>query len=139
MTEEKWWKNMQPLRIPTGWTVLFNKLENIEPEELSNQDRTWLFTFNEDILYLYTKTQRKRNNQIEEQKLGIDLGWYPDGDPNGSFQLVAILNDNWSFPLLQFSSRSKKDVVDMLEQWLFQEFMPPNSFIDEEVFRRNHQ
>ena len=55
---------------------------------------------------------------LEKQKLGIDLGWYPDGDSAGSFLLQAVLNDNWMSPLLEFTSRSKKDVVNMLEKWL---------------------
>lgn len=29
-----YWKRLQPLRIPGGWTVMFHKLEDLEPEEL---------------------------------------------------------------------------------------------------------
>ena len=115
---------MQPLRIPGGWTVLYNKLEDLEPEELPPDDRGWLFSFNEDILHIYTTARRKRNKQVETQKLVLDLGWYPDGDPSGSFRLEAILNDDWINPLLTFSSRSKQESVDTLEYWLFHEFMP---------------
>ena len=123
-----YWENLQPLRIPGGWTILFNKLEAVEPEELPPEDQRWLFAFTEDILFLYADSQR----------LGIDLGWYPDGDPKGRFRLQAILDGSWETPLLEFSSRSKKDVVERLEAWLFQVFMPPG-FIAEEAFRRNHK
>ncbi len=132
------WKCMQPLRIPGGWTVLYNKLEDLEPEELPPDDRGWLFSFNEDILHIYTTARRKRNKQVETQKLVLDLGWYPDSDPSGSFRLEAILNDDWINPLLTFSSRSKQEIVDTLEYWLFHEFMPLY-FIEETVFRRNHR
>lgn len=132
--DRPYWEQVQPLRIPGGgWTILFNKLEVIEPEEVPEEDRKWLFTFTEDILYMYVDTSRKG----EKQKLAIDLGWYPDGDPAGSFCLQAVLNDNWEFPLLKYSSRSKRDVVSMMEKWLFQEFAPPR-FIEEDVFRKNH-
>ena len=103
---------------------MFHKLEDLEPEELPPEDRDWLFLFMQDILYLYTDVKRKRNHQIEKQRLGIDLGWYPDGDPAGCFCLRAVLNGNWEQPLLEFSSRSKKEVVEKLEQWLFNDFMP---------------
>lgn len=119
-----YWKRLQPLRIPGGWTVMFHKLEDLEPEELPPEDRDWLFLFTQDILYLYADVKRKRNHQIEKQRLGIDLGWYPDGDPAGCFCLRAVLNGNWEQPLLEFTSRSKKEVVEKLEQWLFNDFMP---------------
>ncbi len=131
------WQHLQPLRIPSGWTIMINKLEDIEPEELSPEDKIWLYAYTEDILYMYTNMSRKKNKELETQTLVIDLGWYPDSDPKGTFRLLAILNDNWENPLLEFSSRKKKEVVKKLERWLFDEFMP-RSYIEEELFRRNH-
>lgn len=134
---KKSWEDLQPLRIPPGWTIVINKLENLEPEELDADDERWLGTFTEDILYLHTKRKRKRNKQVEEQTLAIDLGWYPDSEPTGKFRLVALLNDNWQSPLLEFSSRSKQEIVEVIEQWLFKEFMLFN-FIEEDIFRKYH-
>ncbi|MBR4083771.1 MAG: hypothetical protein IKK33_05760 [Lachnospiraceae bacterium] len=134
---KKSWEDLQPLRIPPGWTIVINKLENIEPEELDVDDERWLGAFTEDILYMHTKQKRKRNKQIEEQTLAIDLGWYPDSEPTGNFRLVALLNDNWQSPLLEFSSRSKQEIIEVLEQWLFDEFILYR-FIEEDVFRKFH-
>ena len=131
------WQHLQPPRIPSGWTIMINKLEDIEPEELSPEDKIWLYAYTEDILYMYTNMSRKKNKELETQTLVIDLGWSPDSDPKGTFRLLAILNDNWENPLLEFSSRKKKEVVKKLERWLFDEFMP-RSYIEEELFRRNH-
>ena len=136
MMSENSWQHLQPLRIPGGWTVVFNKFEDSEPEELEEQDKRWLFAFNEDILYMYATTSRKKNGEIEQQKLALDLGWYPDGEPKGKYRLLAILNDNWEQPLLQFSSRSKDEIVRMIERWLFQEFMPPTRFIEKADFHK---
>lgn len=86
---------------------------------------------------MYTKQKRRRNKQIEEQTLAIDLGWYPDREPTGNFRLVALLNDNWQSPLLEFSSRSKQEIIEVLEQWLFEKFMLYR-FIEEDVFRKFH-
>lgn len=132
------YENLQPLRIPGGgWTVEYNKFENIEPGELSEQDEIWHYAFTEDILLIQNTLKYKRNGKIAYQKLSLDLGWYPDGEPNGEFRLVAILNDNWENPLLQFKSRRKDSIAKMIEQWLFQEFMPLR-FIEESIFRKNH-
>lgn len=136
MKEKKWWKRLQPLRIPPGWYFLFNKLEQIEPERLDKNDRVWLFHFVEDILYMERKNQRKINKKVEEQVIGIDLGWYPDGEPQGAYTLLAILDHNWEEPLLQYRSRCTQEVVDQLEEWLFRYFS--DGFLDEKLFRKNH-
>ena len=135
---DKSWTSLQPLRIPGGWNVMFNQFASLDPETLPPDDRRWLFFFVEDILYIYTDHTRKRNKQVETQRLAIDLGWYPDGDPEGAFRLEAILDEDWENPLLTFESRSRQEIVDTIECWLFREFMP-NYFIDEEIFRRNHR
>lgn len=130
--------NLQPLRIPPNWTMKLNKLEDIDPETLSPEDETWLFAFNEDIIYLESKITRERNNQTEEQKLTVDLGWYPDGEPDGNFLLQAVLNEDWLDPLMKFSSRNKDEIVKTLEKWLWEDFMPIR-FIDGEYFHKNHK
>ena len=135
---EKSWEHLQPFRIPGGWTIGFNNFDALDPGALSPDDRRWQFFFVEDILYMYTDHRRRRNKREEVQRVGIDLGWYPDGDPAGSFRLEAILDDDWVNPLLTFTSRSRQEIVDTLEMWLFREFMP-NYFIEEAVFRRNHR
>ena len=39
--KDKSWISLQPLRIPPGWTIGINKLENLEPQELSGDDERW--------------------------------------------------------------------------------------------------
>lgn len=131
--------NLQPLRIPPNWTMMLNKLEDVDPETLPADDKTWLFAFNEDILHMISKITRKRNKQIEEQKLIIDLGWYPDGEPDGNFVLQAVLNEDWLDPLIKFSSRSKDEIVKMLEKWLWEVFMPVSFIENKDLFRKNYK
>lgn len=131
-----YWKNLQPLRIPANWTILQHKLMNIEPKELNKNDDKWLTMFVEDILQIEKHLKRKINKKVEQQKLIIDLGWYPDGEHSGNFRLVAILNNNWEFPLLQFTSRSKKEIVETLEYWLFGIFNDIYFIEDENHFRK---
>ena len=131
-----YWNNLQPLRIPANWTILQHKLMNIEPEKLNKNDDKWLTMFVEDILQIERHLKRKINKKVEQQKLIIDLGWYPDSEPSGNFRLVAILNNNWEFPLLQFTSRSKKEIVETLEYWLFGIFDDIYFIEDENHFRK---
>lgn len=131
-----YWKNLQPLRIPSNWTVLQHQLMNIEPQELNKNDDKWLTMFVEDILQIERHLKRKSNKKVEQQKLVIDLGWYPDSEPSGNFRLVAILNNNWEFPLLQFTSRSKKEILETLEYWLFGIFDDIYFIEDENHFRK---
>lgn len=121
MKKENWWETLQPLRIPTGWHIEFNKLTSTEPETLDKDDERW-FDFTEDIAYMYTINQKKEYHKMDTQKLGIDLGWYPDCDPNGNFCLQAILDDDWENPLKKFISKSTEEVVKQWEKWLFYDF-----------------
>lgn len=138
MIESEYYLSLQPLRIPPNWTMKLNKLKDIDPQTLAPDDEIWLFAFNEDIISMESVITRKQNKQSEEQKLIIDLGWYPDGEPEGNFILQAVLNEDWVDPLMKFSSRSKNEIVKTLEKWLWEDFMPVR-FIDEEYFRKTHK
>ena len=116
MGKDKWWKQIQPLRIPTGWNVAWNRLEDVEPETLPKDSYGWI-DFSQDILLLSRTIKRKKR----EEKTEIDLGWYPDCDPEGSFRLVVIKNGEWEHPFLEFSSRSKAEIIEKMEEWLFRE------------------
>ena len=132
------YRSFQPLRIPGGWTVIYNKFENIDPETLAAEDEKWLSAFNEDILLLNYKLVRERNKHTKEQEIAVDLGWYPDGEPGGKFRLQAVLNRDWNDPLFDFSSRNKDEITQTLEKWLWVDLMPVR-FIDEEYFHKTHK
>lgn len=72
------------LQIPGGWLVAQNHFYNVSPAESVIGDRLD-FPFVEDILQLH-------NNHL---RMTLDLGWYPDGDPNGSFRLLLV---QWDAP-----------------------------------------
>ena len=59
--------------------VAQNHFFDIDPADTLDGDRLD-FPFVEDILQL-------RNDKL---RMTLDLGWYPDGDPNGSFRLLLI-------------------------------------------------
>lgn len=71
------------LQIPTGWLVVLNHFYEVAPADVLGDDGQLDFPFVQDILQL-------RNDHL---RLTLDLGWYPDGDPHGSFRLLLIQGD----------------------------------------------
>ena len=101
---------LQPLRIPTGWTVEFNNgLFEVDPDRaLLPADRHWVF-FKEDMLQLVNR----RFNRV------LDLGWYPDGDVQcGRYRLVMHEGDFRGPRLHQFETRDRRAVVEEIERLL---------------------
>ena len=102
----------QPLQITRGWFVGYNEFKNIEPysdikvEGLPDDDVWELFL--QDLL------------QLEHKAYGIiiDLGWTPEADPNGSYELTVIKNKDWNNPLFHYESKNKDDIVEKINHWL---------------------
>lgn len=123
MNDKKWWKRLKPFRIASNWKIMWNKLEDIEPDDINPDDDAWLFVFLQDMVYITTEYTYKKDKKTIKRTLAIDLGWYPDGDVNGNYRLVAILDDNWSEPILEMETRSTKEVADTMELWMFETFV----------------
>jgi len=109
--------NLQPLKIPAGWTVEWNLLTNTDP----TADTIHEFTGN--LLLLNSPTRLK----------AIDVSWQPEGDINGSYQLQVIYllpkfnaktntldyEGVWEAPELEFSTKNRLELVDKLNHLLF--------------------
>lgn len=100
---------LQPLRIRSGWTVVFNTFFEVEPQFKSFDDTSW--NFKEDMLLI----------DSEQHGVAIDLGWYPSFRASGSFGLVAVAlkgdGADWQHPLRRLHTRSKKKVAAAIESW----------------------
>lgn len=103
---------LQPLRVPTGWIVSWNQFYDVEPdadlliEGLPDGDIWELFL--QDLLQL----------KYPSSNLILDLSWIPEADPNGSYHLKLIANEDWEFPIATFQSRSKVEVVSKIDSLL---------------------
>lgn len=74
------------------------QVDYIDPDFASSDDS---FYPKEDLLQISFPTT-----------LVLDVGWYPDSDPKGAFNVVVIQNSDWDAPV--FSVRAR-DVPAMLE------------------------
>lgn len=102
---------LQPLRISSGWKVVYNTFSEYEPDKDSED---YSYELSEDLL------------QLENQNLCLDLGWYPEGDINGSYKLCLVdTNVDLPFetPLVCFNSKSKKEIISMIECWTDYDFV----------------
>lgn len=105
--------NFQPLRIAPGWTVEWNTFMEVDPTP-ENMD---LFT-GSALLFLRSSHLLK----------AIDLSWRPEGDIQGSFELVVInllenfnnkdntmeYSGDWDNPYYTFHSKDRLEIVDEL-------------------------
>jgi hypothetical protein len=100
---------LQPLRVCSGWRVEFHQLFEVRPEDdvrvtcVRDEDKWQLFV--EDLLFLA--------HQWDD--IGVDLGWYPDHDPEGAFVLQVIFGSDWEHPIFRHETRDLGEVVEKLE------------------------
>ncbi len=110
--------NLQPLKIPSGWTIDWNLLTDTDPTE----DTIHEFT-GSSLLLISSHTRLK----------AIDVSWRPEGDINGAYQLQVICllpkfntktntldyEGVWEDPELEFSTQNRLELVDKLNHLLF--------------------
>lgn len=110
--------NLQPLKIPAGWSVEWNLLTDTDPTE----DTIHEFT-GSSLLLISSHTRLK----------AIDVSWRPEGDINGAYQLQVICllpkfntktnaldyEGVWEAPELEFSTQNRLELVDKLNHLLF--------------------
>lgn len=97
---------LQPLRLTSGWKIEFNSFTEYDVIKYGEEDS---FELCEDLLQLYN----------EKSNLIIDLGWYQNFDINGNYVLLLIKNFNWDAPLRKVVSKSKKEIKDYIEKWVY--------------------
>ncbi|WP_174811413.1 hypothetical protein [Paenibacillus alvei] len=101
--------NLQPLRIPSSWIVTYNGFICVDPQEILGNDQRWL-SFTQELLHLtHLHTD-----------LILDLGWSPEADPNGYYNLSLIKDKDWFNPLKTYSTKSKQEVVKLIESTLWE-------------------
>jgi hypothetical protein len=99
--------NLQPLNIPANWIITYNNFFDIDPLKLKHNDILW-DNFIEDLLQL----------KNEHKNILLDLGWYPEMNPNGNYCMKLIQDNNWEEPLMNINNKDKNKIIKIIENIL---------------------
>lgn len=113
--------NLQPLKIPPGWSVEWNLLTETNPTEKT------IHEFDGSLLLLISSTRLK----------AIEVSWKPACDINGAYELLVIhllpkfnlkthtieYEGIWESPELEYMTKSRVELVDQINNLLF--FLKP--------------
>ena len=98
---------LQPLRIPTGWTVEYNGLYEMDPPDVAEDD--WDTFLSEDLLQM----KQEHFNRL------LDVGWYRSGNPvDGAYGLVVYEGDFRGKLLFELRTADRAQLVSEIERLL---------------------
>lgn len=100
----------QPLRIPEQWKVDYNTFIDTDPKEMEKMS-----PLKRGLIFTGSLLQMS----FERDGLVLDLGWYPEGDPQGKYGLVLLRGNDWGKPLVSYSTSLKEDIVQKIEELLW--------------------
>lgn len=107
---------LMPLKMPGTWAIVCNSFADEDLIVQDGQIKNSHF-YKEDLLSI------ERTFFVENiwctLPIGhiLDLGWYPDADPNGSYRLTLLRGD-WDNVVLRFESKDRQKIRDVIEQCL---------------------
>ncbi|MFJ8324235.1 hypothetical protein ACIQ9D_10995 [Streptomyces anulatus] len=84
-------RKLASLEVPTGWLMLFNNFVHFGEGEAPAADDYELY-LTQDILTVRQISPGAEGYFERSGALSIYLGWYPDGDPDGSYRLDLYRN-----------------------------------------------
>lgn len=107
-----------PLQVPQNWAVLYNSFYEEEPiivdGEISN-----LLAYKEDVLSIVqVQYLTGKGYSIITKGYWLDLGWYPDGDPEGNYSLV-LFKENWENILVRFEAKEQATIQAAINSLLY--------------------
>ena len=108
---------LQPLRIPSGWTVSWNVMPDFDPTRDSISEFG-----SSSLIMLYNRSANRL----------IDVCWHPENDFSGAFFLKVVNrletfnrkthsfdgNADWDNPVIEYITSCKKEVIERLEEIL---------------------
>lgn len=96
-----------PLRIAAGWLVSHNVFVEWRPDRVDS--------LTEDLLQLSSCRRGTAGGwEIDPAGFLIDVGWYPDGDPDGTFRVVVVSPDFRGEEILAVEHRDPDVVRDVI-------------------------
>lgn len=97
-----------------GWLIVKNQFYDIDPEQMRT-DPDLEFHFISGLLAM--TYVRENGSLLAQPEFTIDLGWNPDQDPDGCYQLT-LLRRSWDDIVEQVESRDRYLIRDRMERCL---------------------
>ncbi|NVJ98004.1 MAG: hypothetical protein HWE25_07625 [Alphaproteobacteria bacterium] len=94
---------IQPLRVPESWMVHYNQFREFDLDNDTDPE-TWKL-----------RKQTLWQGQCERRDRLMDLGWYPEGELEGTFRLQIYEGDFTGTLLFEFESHTRLEIVDQME------------------------
>jgi len=108
--------SLVPLRIPDGWAVVTNNFGDEDPivrdGHLVNDQY-----YCEDLLSIERIKHEGGLWVNDSDGHAVDLGWYPDSDPEGNYRLVVMRRD-WNNVLVKIESKDRQVIRVAIERCL---------------------
>lgn len=104
--------DLQPFSFPPGWYIHLNHFTTRDPQLMSPDDwenEPWM---HEDLALFEYRAANTR--------WSIDIGYYPENSPEGSFACYLLKDDEWETPVAEFRSPSQTKVALNVQQWIDQ-------------------
>jgi len=107
---------LMPLRIPSGWCVVFNKFVELPPAvDVTPADRDAYLS--QDILSMLSTTYSGDDWRTGEDSLILDLGWYEPRGVGGLYRLV-LLKGSWDEVVISVEDADQYVVRDCIDHIL---------------------
>lgn len=103
-----------PLSIPSGWAVIHNSFGDEDPVVSDGSIINDEF-YNEDLLSIEPIQFNGINWVTDQNGYALDLGWYPESDPEGCYRLVVLRGD-WNNVVVQFESKQRYEISQVIKQ-----------------------
>lgn len=97
--------NFISTKVSLGWKVEWNTLPLVDPA-VSNRNTIKWIRFKDTMLHLSCSTL----------KIDLELGWKPEGNPDGKFVLTFVSNSNWASPTFKKSFEDRKSALEFIYQ-----------------------
>lgn len=107
------------LDIPAGWGVSYHQFYDEEMRVVNGEIENWN-VYKTSLAQFIKMHIVNGTYQIPAEYLLIDLGFYPEGDPNGQFELemaTVTKEDGWISHKV-FSSKDRYEIRETLENWM---------------------
>ncbi len=76
--------------------------------------------FDIDPLVSFEKQELSYKEDIIQMNFGksiiVDVGWYPEFEPDGFFSIEVILDENWDEPIYKKQCKSLEDMKKYLQE-----------------------